>query len=104
MPHDSADQGGPAMRVLRVTTAIALFLGLVGFVAGTDAQQCPRGKLRLYTSWPMQGAMLPEGTGLKNGVGLAVAEVNGVVAGYCLEHLNQDAAAPQTSKWNGAVQ
>ena len=31
------------------------------------AQQCPKGKLRIYTSWPMQGAMIPEGTGMKNG-------------------------------------
>jgi len=46
------------MRVFRVTTAIALCLGLVGFVAGADAQPCPKGKLRIYTSWPMQGAML----------------------------------------------
>ena len=82
------------MRVLRVTTAIALFLGLVGFVAGTDAQQCPKGKLRLYTSWPMQGAMLPEGTGMKNGVELAVAEVGGVVAGFCLEIVNLDELQP----------
>ena len=36
------------------------------------AQQCPKGKLRIYTSWPMQGAMIPEGTGMKNGVDLAV--------------------------------
>src|SRR5881409_3285026 len=104
MPHDSADQGGPAMRVLRVTTAVALFLGLVGLVAVADAQQFPKGKLRLYTSWPMQGAMLPEGTGMKNGVDLAVSEVNGVVAGYCLEIVNLDDASPQTGKWDGAVE
>src|SRR5881409_1859132 len=104
MPHDSADQGGPAMRVLRVTTAVALFLGLVGLVAVADAQQCPKGKLRLYTSWPMQGAMLPEGTGMKNGVDLAVSEVNGVVAGFCLEIVSLDDASPQTGKWDGAVE
>src|SRR5437660_10635817 len=92
------------MRVFRATTAAALFLGLGGFVARTDAQQCPKGKLRLYTSWPMQGAMLPEGTGMKNGVDLAVAEVNGVVAGYCLEIVNLDDASPQTGKWDGAVE
>src|SRR5215470_14149020 len=104
MPHDSADQGGPAMRVLRVTTAVALLLGLVGGTTITDAQQCPKGKLRLYTSWPMQGAMLPEGTGMKNGVDLAVSEAGGVVAGYCLEIVNLDDASPQTGKWDGAVE
>src|SRR5256884_8477236 len=92
------------MRVFRVTTAVALFLGLVGLVAVADAQQCPKGKLRLYTSWPMQGAMLPEGTGMKNGVDLAVSEVGGVVAGYCLEVVGLDDASPQTGKWDGAVE
>ena len=76
------------MRVARVI-AIALMLFAL---AGTDAvaQQCPKGKLRFYTSWPMQGAMLPEGTGMKNGVDLAVSEVNGTVAGFCLEVVNLD--------------
>src|SRR5262245_66268581 len=102
MSNDSADQGGPAMRVLRVTTAVALFLGALGLVSGVDAQQCPKGKLRLYTSWPMQGAMLPEGTGMKNGVDLAVAEVGGVVAGFGLEVVNLAAASPQTGTGAGA--
>jgi branched-chain amino acid transport system substrate-binding protein len=92
------------MRVLRVTTAVALMFSVIGFVGGAAAQQCPKGKLRLYTSWPMQGAMLPEGTGMKNGVDLAVSEVNGVVAGFCLEVVNLDDASPQTGKWDGAVE
>src|SRR5207245_2304295 len=92
------------MRVFRATTTAALFLGLVGFFADAGAQQCPKGKLRLYTSWPMQGAMLPEGTGMKNGVDLAVSEVNGTVAGFCLEIVNLDDASPQTGKWDGAVE
>src|SRR5215468_9440034 len=104
MSHDSPDQGGPAMRVLRVTTAVALFLGVLGFVSGGAAQQCPKGKLRLYTSWPMQGAMLPEGTGMKNGVEVAVSEGGGVVAGYCLVVVNLDGASPQTGKWDDKVE
>jgi branched-chain amino acid transport system substrate-binding protein len=59
-----------------------------------SAQQCPKGKLRIYTSWPMQGAMIPEGTGMKNGVDLAVSEAGGAVAGYCLEIINLDDASP----------
>ncbi|PYO08218.1 MAG: hypothetical protein DMD75_18990, partial [Candidatus Rokuibacteriota bacterium] len=85
--------------MFRATATAALFLGLVSFFTDADAQQCPKGKLRLYTSWPMQGAMLPEGTGMKNGVDLAVSEVNGVVAGFCLEIVNLDDASPQTGKW-----
>ena len=68
------------------------------------AQQCPKGKLRIYTSWPMQGAMIPEGTGMKNGVDLAMSEAGGTVAGYCLEVINLDDASPQTGKWDGAVE
>ena len=64
----------------------------------------PEGQAPIYTSWPMQGAMLPEGTGMKNGVDLAVAEAGGVVAGYCLEVVNLDDASPQTGKWDGAVE
>jgi branched-chain amino acid transport system substrate-binding protein len=87
------------------------WLGIAGAVAVTiatavpaDAQQCPKGKLRMYTSWPMQGAMIPESTGMKNGVDMAVAEAGGVVAGYCLEVVNLDDASPQTGKWDGAVE
>ena len=69
-----------------------------------DAQSCPKGKLRIYTSWPMQGAMIPEGTGMKNGLDMAIAETGGVVAGYCLEIVNLDDASPQTGKWDGAVE
>ena len=94
------------MRVSRII-AVAILVSVVSLLAvdgSVTAQQCPKGKLRLYTSWPMQGAMLPEGTGMKNGVDLAVSEVNGVVAGYCLEVVNLDDASPQTGKWDGAVE
>jgi branched-chain amino acid transport system substrate-binding protein len=92
------------MRLLRVTTVAIAILGLAGLGTDADAQQCPKGKLRLYTSWPMQGAMIPEGTGMKNGVDLAVAEAGGAVAGFCLEVVNLDDASPQTGKWDGAVE
>ena len=39
---------------------------IVALAAPADAQQCPKGKLRIYTSWPMQGAMIPEGTAMLN--------------------------------------
>jgi branched-chain amino acid transport system substrate-binding protein len=77
---------------------------VVALAGPADAQQCPKGKLRIYTSWPMQGAMIPESTGMKNGVDLAVVEAGGAVAGYCLEVVNLDDASPQTGKWDGAVE
>jgi branched-chain amino acid transport system substrate-binding protein len=86
---------------LAVLAVGALGLSVAGPAA---AQQCPKGKLRIYTSWPMQGAMIPEGTGMKNGVDMAVGEVGGVVAGYCIEVVNMDDASPQTGKWDGAVE
>lgn len=92
------------MRVPRVVTVAIVLVVLAAAGGSASAQQCPKGKLRLYTSWPMQGAMLPEGTGMKNGVDLAVAEANGMVAGYCLEVVNLDDASPQTGKWDGAVE
>src|SRR6266508_4190793 len=92
------------MRLSRIAAVATVLFGLA--VAGGDvaAQTCPKGKLRLYTSWPMQGAMLPEATGMKNGVDLAVSEAGSTVAGYCLEVVNLDDASPQTGKWDGAVE
>src|SRR5439155_7024889 len=124
-PHHSADQsialGGTsgggcpagrderilrrtAMRLSRITTVALALCSVLALVAGVDAQQCPKGKLRLYTPWPMHGTLLPAGTGMKNGIDLAVSEVGGVVAGYCLEIVNLDDASPQTGKWDGAVE
>src|SRR5204863_7761633 len=92
------------MRPSRILAVTVVFLGLVVLVGNAAAQQCPKGKLRFYTSWPMQGAMLPEGTGMKNGVDMAVGEVNGAVAGFCIEVVNLDDASPQTGKGDGAVE
>src|SRR5213593_4277260 len=90
------------MRLSRITVLAVALLGVL-YLASADAQQCPKGKLRLYTSWPMQGAMIPEGTGMKNGVDLAVSEVGGVVAGHCLEIITRDTASRQRGKWEGGA-
>jgi len=84
--------------------SVALALSLGGVSAGVDAAECPKGKIKIYTSWPMQGAMLPEGTGMKNGVELAFDQNHFEAAGYCLEMINLDDASPQTGKWDGAVE
>jgi len=83
---------------------VALLALLVWAPAGDAAKHCPKGKMKFYTSWPMQGAMIPEGTGMKNGVNMAVEEVGGAVIGYCIEVVNLDDASPQTGKWDGAVE
>ena len=92
------------MRFARIATVAVVVFGLAAAAGDATAQACPKGKLRFYTSWPMQGAMLPEGTGMKNGVDLAVSEVNSTVAGFCIEVVNLDDASPQTGKWDGAVE
>src|SRR5262245_14499946 len=73
-------------------------------VSTADAQHCPKGKLRIYTSWPLQGVTNPEAIAMKNGVDMAVAEAGGAVAGYCLEVVHLDNASPQTGKWDEAVE
>jgi branched-chain amino acid transport system substrate-binding protein len=83
-----------------VGMVIALSLGGVSAAAA----DCPKGKIKLYTSWPMQGAMLPEGTGMKNGVELALEQSHSEAGGYCLEMVTLDDASPQTGKWDGAVE
>jgi branched-chain amino acid transport system substrate-binding protein len=79
-------------------------LPLAAASIGVAAADCPKGKMKIYTSWPMQGAMLPEGTGMKNGVELAVNQSKGEAAGYCITVVNLDDASPQTGKWDGAVE
>ena len=86
---------------MRGRTKLGILLSAVLALAATmdaTAQQCPKGKLRIYTSWPMQGAMIPEGTGMKNGLDMAIAEAGGVAGGYCLEIVNLDDASPQTGR------
>src|SRR5262245_42716998 len=82
-------------------TATAL---LVGIPVAANAADCSKGKIKIYTSWPLQGAMLPEGTGMKNGVNMAVEQAKGMAAGMCLEVVNLDDSSPQTGKWDGAVE
>ncbi|HTS90915.1 MAG TPA: branched-chain amino acid ABC transporter substrate-binding protein [Stellaceae bacterium] len=82
--------------------AMSVPLACISF--GANAADCSKGKIKIFTSWPLQGAMLPEGTGMKNGVNLAVKQHQGMAGGYCVEVVNLDDASPQTGKWDGAVE
>jgi branched-chain amino acid transport system substrate-binding protein len=96
---------GKSMKHLNIIALMVMAIPLAGLSVGANAApNCPKGKIKIYTSWPMQGAMLPEGTGMKNGVDLAVDMNKGVAAGYCLDVVNLDDASPQTGKWDGAVE
>ncbi len=92
------------MKRLNAFALMVMALPLAGLSVGASAADCPKGKIKIYTSWPMQGAMLPEGTGMKNGVTLAMDQNKSEAGGYCLEVVNLDDASPQTGKWDGAVE
>ena len=70
----------------------------------TFAGEQPKGVLKLYTSWPMQGAMIPEGTAMKRAVDLAIEHGGSMVAGYKIEVVNLDDASPVTGSWDGTVE
>src|SRR6516164_8727990 len=92
------------MKRSNALAGMVLVLSFGGISATADAADCPKGKIKIYTSWPLQGAMIPEGTGMKNGVELALDQNHYEAAGYCLEMINLDDASPQTGKWDGAVE
>ena len=60
--------------------------------------------IKIYTSWPMQGAMIPEGTAMLNAAKQAFEEVNYTAAGYKLEMVFLDDASPTTGSWDGTVE
>src|SRR2546428_13598216 len=89
------------MRFSRIAGVAIVLFALAAAGGNAAAQQGPKGKLRLYTPWPMQGAMLPEGTGMKNGVDLPVSGVNGPAPGQSLKVGNLGDASPPTRQWGG---
>ena len=47
-----------------VRTAAGLAIAVVLAASAAEAQSCPKGPLRLYTSWSLQGDMAGEGNGM----------------------------------------
>ncbi len=65
--------------------------------------------LRVYASWPLQGAMAPVGQALHNAAQLALdhyLEDHGGVGpgGYTIELVMNDDASPVTGSWDGTVE
>jgi branched-chain amino acid transport system substrate-binding protein len=82
----------------------SLLLCLALGIAPGFAGEAPKGVIKLYTSWPMQGAMIPEGTAMKRAVDLAVEHAGGMAAGYKIEVVNLDDASPVTGSWDGTIE
>lgn len=76
-----------------------------GATAPTQAPAAgEKGVIKLYTSWPMQGAMIPEGTAMKRAVDMAIEDAGGVAADYKIEVVNLDDASPATGSWDGTIE
>jgi branched-chain amino acid transport system substrate-binding protein len=60
--------------------------------------------IKIYASWPMQGAMIPEGTAMLNAARMAIEEAKSEVAGYKIEMVFLDDASPTTGSWDGQVE
>jgi branched-chain amino acid transport system substrate-binding protein len=60
--------------------------------------------IKIYASWPMQGAMIPEGTAMLNAAKLALEQVNNQAGGYKLELVFLDDASPTTGSWDGTIE
>ena len=83
---------------------IAVILAVMMSVSTAEAQPCPKGTLRIYASWPMQGVTHSVAIGLKSGLEMAIEEVGGNVAGYCLQLVHLDGDSPETTTWAPAIE
>lgn len=90
------------MKRAQRTMGMSLVLLVVAYASMASAQA--KGTIKIVTSWPMQGAMIPEGTAMKQAVDLAVKHYGGEIAGYKIEVVNRDDASPTTGSWDGTVE
>ena len=90
------------MKLLTKTLSVSLVFMIVAGVGIAAAQA--QGTIKIVTSWPMQGAMIPEGTAMKQAVDLAVKHHGGAVGGFKIEVINRDDASPTTGSWDGTVE
>jgi branched-chain amino acid transport system substrate-binding protein len=73
-----------------------------------EAAAAGGGVVKVYTSWPLQGPMLPEGDSMKKAVDLALKHYldanGGGPAGLTIELVNLDDASPTTGSWDGTIE
>jgi len=90
------------MKLLARALSMSLVLMVIVGIGIAVAQA--QGTIKIVTSWPMQGAMIPEGTAMKQAVDLAVKHHGGAVDGFKIEVVNRDDASPTTGSWDGTVE
>ena len=103
-----------AYRIVSVVVLICLVTALAGCgpaaAPAPAATQAPAPKpaaaktMKIYASWPMQGAMIPEGTAMLNAAKLALEEAKYEASGWKLELVFLDDASPTTGSWDGTVE
>jgi branched-chain amino acid transport system substrate-binding protein len=93
------------MKTPRLFKVIALLV-VATLVATACASATPAAKpvIKIYASWPMQGAMIPEGTAMLNAAKLALEQANNEAGGATLELVFLDDASPTTGSWDGTIE
>ena len=90
------------MKTLRILSLVALIgLFIIPAIHPVAAQDKV---IKIYQSWPLQGAMIPEGQAMLNAAKMAVDEVKGQVAGYKIELVFLDDASPTTGSSDGTIE
>ena len=67
------------------------------------------GVVKVYTSWPLQGSMLPIGDSMQKAVALALKHYmddhgGAGPAGFTVEVVSLDDASPTTGSWDGTIE
>ena len=93
------------MKTPRLFKVIALLV-VATLVVTACASATPAAKpvIKIYASWPMQGAMIPEGTAMLNAAKLALEQANNEAGGATLELVFLDDASPTTGSWDGTIE
>ncbi len=86
-------------KILSIVVLASLILSL-----GVGCGQAAKGTIKIYASWPLQGAMIPEGTAMLNAAKMALDEVKSTAGGYTLELVFMDDASPTTGSWDGQIE
>lgn len=93
------------MKTPRLFKVIAMLV-VATLVATACASATPAANpvIKIYASWPMQGAMIPEGTAMLNAAKLALEQANNEAGGATLELVFLDDASPTTGSWDGTIE